>query len=97
MEYSTFQHLARIIQDTDKEIWIWNGSHLKSKYQTDIKCKFIHDSGLPPVIHIDDGIKEDWINMKELTKITIHKRINLTVSNYIPAAQPPSQTVFKLE
>jgi len=94
MEYVIARELVTILNETDKEVWIWKGSKLKTKYQADFNCSLIVDEG-PLVIYIGDEFKEDWIEMRELTKITIHKRINLTISNTITAAPPPSQNVFK--
>lgn len=93
MEYAIARELVTILEETDKEVWLWKGSHLKSKYQTDFNCSLIVDDG-PLVIYIGDEFKEDWIEMKELTKITIHKRINLTISNNIEPAPPPLSNRF---
>ena len=80
MEYAIAREIVTILNESNKEIWIWKGSKLKSRYDTDIKCSLIVDEG-PLIIYIGDEFKEDWIEMRELVKIVIHKRINLTLSS----------------
>lgn len=81
MEYAIFMKLADIIKESEKDVWVWKGSHKKSVYTDEhLFCEILRLDGMGPILYLTDQLKEDYIEMKELTKVVIHNRINLTIS-----------------
>ena len=78
MEASIFLKLPDLINDSEKELWIWKRSKFLFKFIKEERTIQIMEKPLTIIITSIDG-KEVFISPKELRKVTIFNRINLTL------------------
>lgn len=81
MEVSIFLYLDRILNESDKEIWVWKRSKLTAHFNRDhIREIYIAKDPVLVLVIISIFDQEIYISPSELRKLTIHNRINLVLS-----------------
>ena len=81
MEVSIFLYLDRILNESDKEIWVWKRSKLTAHFSRDhIREIYITKDPVLVLVIISIFDQEIYISPSELRKLTIHNRINLVLS-----------------